>query len=590
LHQNTKGAPSALTTKARQFDRGSGEDATLSKSLRYHQSKCRWCELASPNCPEIQQNFRLAIKHGALSEDEVSRKLDLADFYLAAKNFDDAWSLYAEVLYRSYECSDLDRLLIAVKVLYTSIRFNLQGTAKDHLICLLFMDKESPRVAAKPLWMMHLLRGMRCQTRGDLSRATLHMQRARELGDLGDNISHQGRSLDAQRALISEATGRLQRTKNELDRTLPKRAQTSRFYRAALLQSESTDILLQWCLKQVREFDYVDMLGSTVEKPWTKVPSLQSFKDFERTALFCYLWKEYRKAQRTQLHAAPSVEETIVMAVKSLEQSLQIPAPMIFSTVSSMATHVETAGFPTVYWDLTLGQINRQATENLRKMINIYSSRVSLDNVNDKYANLFISADASLKPDIGATEEERQFRTSVQRFVRQFAEPQASLGESTARIKRSKDPREAYVWKIGSVRGTESVPGEENVKDNAPALKQSESATPTAEPQPAELPTDREPDLRPASCISVDMLATPRSSLSSSKASLRSFQRLGRVAESLLRRADSGANQLPSEAMNRGSHSSWSLRRLTGVSYLSGISGTPEDYEPEEDTTMEDAA
>jgi hypothetical protein len=116
-----------------------------------------------------------------------------------------------------------------------------------------------------------------------------------------------------------------------------------------------------------------------------------------------------------------------------------------------------------------------------------------------------------------------------------------------------------------------------------------DEATPTAGPQPDTVLTDGEPDPRPASCVSVDMLATPRSSLSSSKASLRSFKRLGRVANSLLERGGSGANQRPSAAMDRDSHSSWSLRRLTGVSYLSGISGTPEDCEPEGDTIMEDA-
>ena len=153
----------------------------------------------------------------------------------------------------------------------------------------------------------------------------------------------------------------------------------------------------------------------------------------------------------------------------------------------------------------------------------------------------------------------------------------------------SEYPREPYVWNIASATGTEGVFGEENVKDDTSALQQSGSATPIAEPQQDALLTDHEPDPRPSSCVSVDMLATPRSSLSSSKASLRSFQRLGRIAESLLKRGDSRASQLPSEAMSRDSHSSWSLRRLTGVSYLSSMSGTLEDNEIEEDTIMKDA-
>lgn len=392
LHQNTKEALSAPTTKARQLDGSSGEDAALSKSLRYHQSNCFWCDPASPNYPEIQQNFRLAIKHGVLSNGEMSRRLGLADFYLAAKNFDDAWSLYAEVLYRPYKCSDLDRVFIAVKVLYSSTHFNLQRTAKYHLIYLLFMDKESPRAAAKPLWMTHLLHGVICLTRGDLNLATLHMEKAAELGDLDGDSSHEGRSLDAQRALISKVARRSRRVKGKLDGTLS----TLRKPPKPLWIS-----LLDWCLKQVEGCGYLVMLNSSVEKPWTKVPSLQSFKDFERIALFCYLWKEFREvqrteAQRTQSQAAPSEEETIVVVVESLEQILRIPAPMIFSTISSMGEYVEMAGFPTVYPDFTLGQINRQAVENLMRLTNTDLWPSNWNGLNDRNANLFVSTYSSL--------------------------------------------------------------------------------------------------------------------------------------------------------------------------------------------------
>lgn len=524
----------------------------------------------------------------------MGRKLGLADYYLAAKDFGDAWSLYAEVLYRSYECSELDRLLIAVKVLHSLVHPNILWTAKNHYICQLFVDQESKRATAKPLWMMHLLRGIICQKRGDLDVATLHMQRAAELGDMCDNISHQGRSLIAQKALISEVAGRLQRTKSELDGMLdgmPIRSRRdSPSYKAVLLQSSSMEKLLKWCLKQVKGCGYLNMLDSSIEKPWTKVPSLQSFKNFERTPLFCYLWKKYREAQRTQLHAAPSVEKTIVMVVESLEQRLQIPAPMIFSTISSMRTRVERAGFLTVYLDLTPEQIIRRAAENLRELASIYSSHLSLDYLNDDYANLFVSAYLTPIVDVEPTDEERQFSISVQNFVRQFAEPQLSQNVSTKTMENSENPREPYVQNIASATGTKGVLGEENVEDSASTLQQSGSATPTAGPQQDVSPTDPEPNPRPASCVSMDMLATPCSSVSSSKASIHSFQRLSRIAESLLKRADSGANQLPSEAMNRDSHSSWSLRRLTGVSYLSSVSGTLEDYEIEEDTIMEDAS
>ena len=291
LQRNTQGASSAPTTIAQQFDGCIGEDAAFSKSLSYHQSKCSWCKPVSSNPALIQQNVQLARKYGPLSEEEAGRKLDLADYYLAAKDFGDAWSIYAEVLYRTYECSELDRLLITLKVLYSSVHFNLLWTTKAHFICQLFVDPESPRAAAKPLWMMHLLRGIKCQKRGDLDVATLHMQRAAELGDLCDNISHQGQNLNAQKALISEVARRLQRMKSELDGILIKWTRNPPSYRAVLLQSSSMEGLLQWCVKQVEGCSYLDMLDSSMEKPWTKVPSLQSFKNFERTALFCYLWK-----------------------------------------------------------------------------------------------------------------------------------------------------------------------------------------------------------------------------------------------------------------------------------------------------------
>ena len=268
------------------------------------------------------------------------------------------------------------------------------------------------------------------------------------------------------------------------------------------------------------------------------------------------------------------------MVVESLEQILQIPAPMIFSTISSMRADVETAGLPTVQPDYTLGQINRQAVENLMRLTEIDLWPSYWNNLDDRYANLFISTYASLHSDIEVTDEERRFCISVQKFVRQFADPHLSQSENSV------DPQNTYLWKITSVRGIEEVLDEEKVKDNAPAPQQSGSATPTAGPQPDTLLADGESDPRPASCVSV---ATPRSSLSSSKASLRAFEDLGRVAISMLKRGGSGANQRPSEAMNRDSHSSWSLRQLTGVSYLSGISGTPEDYEPEGDTIMGDA-
>src|ERR1700722_859888 len=175
-----------------------------------------------------------------------------------------------------------------------------------------------------------------------------------------------------------------------------------------MFQDWSTVMLLNWCLKQVEGCGYLAMLDSSVEKPWTKVPSLQSFRDSERIALFCYLWKEFREAQRTetqrtQSQAAPSSEETIVVVVESLEQILQIPAPMIFSTISSMRAGVEMTGFPTVYPDFTLGQINRQAVENLMRLTDIDLWPSNWNNLDDRYDNLFISTYASLRSGIEVT-------------------------------------------------------------------------------------------------------------------------------------------------------------------------------------------
>ena len=100
------------------------------------------------------------------------------------------------------------------------------------------------------------LRGMICQRHGSLHIATSHMQRATELGDLWDNVSHQGRSLDAQKALISGVSARLQRTKSELDRRLTNLERTSLFYGAFLLRSSSMTELLEVAPKQVEGCGY----------------------------------------------------------------------------------------------------------------------------------------------------------------------------------------------------------------------------------------------------------------------------------------------------------------------------------------------
>ena len=484
--------------------------------------------------------------------------MEVADFYQAAKNLDDAWTLYAEVLYRSSQCSDLSRLRIFVKVLYVATLVKQQKMAKDHLGCLLLMNAGRPESVVEPRWIMHLLRGMMSQTRCDFDLATLHMQRAAEICDEDTKILYPSGILNPQRELISDMAKRLGQSK-------------------AALPRKPLRLLIEWCLEQVEGGDYCAMLRSSLET-WTKAPDFQSFEDFESIILSCYLWQKYRDTEKAKSSRVSPFKEEIVWAVEFFEQSLYIGPLTIFSTVALMRTCAETPSWTMGYFGLCPVEISRKAWLDLRRLL-------------DADAILSFKTYASLSSDIKATDEQKQFRKLAQSFVRKFA--QAQFPQSAFNVPL--ESPEAYVWTTTSATGISRAADQEGINKYEPVSRQSGSATPIVPPTSPSMPPQSEtlhtysdPDEIPASTASVDMLTTDRLSLSSSKASLRSLQRLGRVAELLLKRRNSGANQLLSEGTDRDSHSSWSLRRLTGVSYLSAMSEMTLDEQTEPDTIMEE--
>lgn len=596
LQHDTKVASYGLASGAGRSNGSKVEGNRLLNSLQRHQPTCTWCQRASYICLAIQQNVRFATNDGPLSEKEVLQKLDLADFYLGAKAVDIAWTVYAEVLYRSQSCWGPERLLVALKILCSSIHFKQWTTAKAHLAYVFLTEKGDSEPAAKPLWMTHLLRGMLYQTQGEHNLAALSVRTAVKSTKMTGNNFYESQILRAQRELIAEMVGILGQTFLHQPWI-----QLSYMYPKPTMES-----LLHWCMKKVIGDDYCAMLSSAHDKPWTRAPSLRSFEDFEGTALFCYLWQKYTEAKKVRYSADSPSGSTILRHVEYLERSLHIPTHMIFSAVSWMRADVETVSLAT-YAGCSPEQMARQAVASLQTFAALNSGSAYYPCGYKDTSAEFHRAYTSLGSHMCVIDEESQFREVVRSFVRQFA--QVQVHESITN--QSLDRPEAYRWAATRVTCIACLADEEKVETSKtglgkgrsvnsanqqttltkqPAISTSPPHAPTVQPTPGSLPTIRETSERPASSASVDMLNTPRSSLSSSKASLRSFQRFGRgVAELLLKRGDNGANQLPSEVMGRDSHSSWSLRRLTGVSYLSATSEMTENGETEQDTVMEDA-
>jgi hypothetical protein len=254
------------------------------------------------------------------------------------------------------------------------------------------------------------------------------------------------------------------------------------------------------------------------------------------------LWQKY-------IVAREAGSETIVQVVENIEKYLQIPIPMIFSTVASMGPNTEIASFPPTHI-FDVRQIAARAVSNLTRLATVEPAGPS-------YLNLSVSV-----------------HPAINTFITTWA-------SSISKIAAIEPHKREYQL---LVKISEAAAGDITLLPDS-----SRSATPTTEQRPMTAVLDHPIGSRPQSPVSVDMCATPRSSFTSSKASLRSLQRLGQVAQNLLKRGESGANQLPSEAMDRDSHSSWSLRRWTGVSYLSSSSEATADRQSGQDTIMEEA-
>lgn len=601
LQRSMGGATSGVVTGARRFhDRGARESAIL-QSLQYHLSKCALCQPGSSVCSAIQINTRLAEKHGPLTGEEMLQKLKLAEFYLAAKAFDDAWVLYAEILYRSQKCRDLDRLLMALEILHSAIHFNQQTAAKAHFAYLLLVGKDDSGAAAEPLWMMSLLYTMVFHTQGNLDSTVRHVQRAAGVVATADDDICRTQILRSQSKLTSEIL-----RQNMTNPWLPSCGTAFDVTLARLMEP-----LVQWCLLQVMGDGYRGMLRCACAKLWTNALCLQSLEDFETGALFCFLWDRYRNAQAAPATAALSPKKEIVLTVERLEQELYIPPQMIFSTVSSMRADSGTVGLATKCADFSLEQIARQAVINLQTLTALLERRLgSYSRHLEDASTLFNKTYFSLGSKKYVTNERIEFRDAFRIFVRQFA--QAHFPRSI--FSQPLEEPERYTWRTAAMGGSTGLVDRTNVEcvdtESAwfgqgsavrlaipapptavlPSKSTSPPPTPTVRPMSGTLPTIREVSKGPTSPETVDMLANPHSSLSSSKASLRSFQRFGRgITELLLKRGGGGANQLPSEVMDRDSHSSWSLRRLTGVSYLSAASEITANGDTEQDVVMEDA-
>lgn len=548
--------------------------STSNEGESYHNAECLWCGRAAPR-HDVQSpgNDILA----ELSESERQRKLDLAHFYFAAGSQDDAWKIYEEVLQQSQQCSNLTRLLIAVRLLQFAATPDQYLAARSRLVNLRLSDEDNPTTGTEAFWLMHLFSAIVHQAEGDHSPAAMHLQSAVELCGKAVGAAHPGRDLLAHRALILKVDENLRQNKMEPDIKSILLPLGLNAYHAPIFPGISMHILLEWCLKQVADGDYHVMLGFLCGKALTKAPDLASLKAFENTVLFCFLWQKYVVAREAW-------SETIVQVVEDIEKCLQIPAPMIFSAVASMGPNTETASFPPTHI-FGVGQIAGRVVSNLTRLSTVEPGYLSVGV--HQAINIFITTWASSISKIAAIEpHKREYQLFVHNFVRHFAHPQlpSELWKSSFLHPTHED--EAYASETCSLPGTEGRIFEAAADDITMLPDSSQSATPTAEQRPMTAVLDHPIGSRPQSPVSVATCATTRSSFTSSKGSLRSFERVGQVP---LKRGGSGASQLPSEAMDRDSHSSWSLRRLTGVSYLSSSSEATADRQSGQDTIMEEA-
>ena len=551
-------------------------------------------------CPAMQYNLKLGFTQGPLPEDEMLWKLDLADFFLAAHDLDYAGALYSETLYRSCRSSDWDLLHLSVRLLRSSFHSSQYRTVKKHLAFLLLIKNKVPLHAGNSLWIMHLLRGLICNARGDLHLANQHITGASRL--LEQEVSNWTGQFDpffstrqffhTHSALIARVNSSLKTKNLEMNKGLSTSRWSLDSNGIALFPKDSMQVLLKWCLKQVGSSGYGAMLGSASQKPWTKAPDLISLQRFESTSLFCYLWHKYRHEVEAEPRESPSLRATVLLAMEQLQNSLRLSAPMIFSSVCWMRADEETAAVPAGYEDVTLEQIAARAVVHLFRLARLDSWRSDWDHYDDESgADRFFKAYASVSRDNEAANDQTHFRKSMQAFVRGFAKAYFPLSSSNVSTGDIESPRNVYAWDTAAFTIKEDKADDDKAdkekadEEKASIQVESTSATPLAVPQSGTLSADPAINIRPASSASVDMLLTPRSSFTSSKASIRSLRRLGRVADLLLKSKGSEVDQLPSESMSIRSQSSWSLRRLTGVSYLTATSDMALD-EVEEDTIM----
>ena len=478
--------------------------------------------------------------------------------------------------------SGLSRSAIVIKLLQSLKHVKEHKKAKNTLAFLLLLDEDIPETARDQLWMRNMVDDSTCQKSSGFDLFRRHCQGATELCYDVDNRFH---PIAGKAAPLSEVTNRIRRKRNELHAL---EAPGLPYRRMALLPGESLQTLLEWCSEQVEGTEYRSMLGSPSRIRWTESPDRTSFLEFENTVLFCFLWQKFRDVQKRKLQKGLIQDDEIVSLVDKLEQSLEIPPAVIFATVLTLRPRVGAES----YYSCSSDYMADWAASSLMELTNVVKEipgclgyHIGVDglHVAISHGGIETSFEAyeehtSLDCNIEATNAQRRFRKKTQKYVRLLAKAEYSINMSP-RILEGLTPH----FPTNPVTGRARSPNEESAVVDGPAATPTGSGSPAVRPESANPLTVHETNRRPESAAC--------SSLTSSKASLRSFQRLSRAADLLFkRRGEDWLNQLPSEVMDRDSHSSWSLRQLTGLSYLSFRSDLMVDGLPGEDTIMEDAS